>query len=75
MHGSRNQPNMRDIDETTVLQAARTVGLELDAAHLPGVLLYYRMLADFAATVAAFPLDENIEPAAVFVPCSNTTPE
>jgi hypothetical protein len=64
-----------DIDETSVRQAAHTAGLELDAAHLPGVVLYYRMLADFSQTVAAFPLDENIEPAAVFTPCSARTPE
>lgn len=59
-----------DIDESAVTQAARALDLTFDAAHLPGVLLYYRMLADFAALVSDFPLDENDEPAPVFTPCS-----
>ena len=66
---------INEINESTVKQAALTVGLELDPAHLPGVLLYYRMIAEFTASVAAFPLDETNEPAAVFVPCSPPTPE
>jgi len=65
---------MTDIDETTVLRTAQLAGLELDAAHLPGVVLYYRMLAEFSQTVAAFPLDESIEPAAVFTPCPVPAP-
>jgi hypothetical protein len=63
------------IDETSLTRAACAVGLDLAPEHLPGVLLYYRMLAGFAASVAAFPLDENIEPAAVFTPCTNSTPD
>jgi hypothetical protein len=64
-----------DIDVTTITQAARAVDLDLASEHLPGVLHYYRMIADFAATVGAFPLNENDEPAAVFVPCPAKTRE
>ena len=46
----------KDIDETSV-------------RHLQGVLFYYKMVAGFAATIAAFPLDETSEPAHVFTPC------
>lgn len=63
------------IDETSVKQAALRVGIELAPAHIPGVVLYSNMLAEFAASVEAFPLDENTEPAAVFTPCTNSTPD
>jgi len=65
---------MTIIEETSVLRAAQLAGLDLDPAHLPGVVLYYRMLAEFSQTVAAFPLDETIEPAAVFTPCPVPAP-
>jgi hypothetical protein len=64
---------LSEINETSVLHAARAVNLEIDPAHLPGVVHYYRMVAGFAALVAEFPLDEHDEPAAVFSPCLSTT--
>jgi hypothetical protein len=64
-----------DIDEAAVTQAALALDLTFDAAHLAGVLLYYRMLADFASLVGDFPLDVDDEPAPVFTPCSTPTAE
>ena len=59
----------KDIDETSVRHAAAAVDLTIAPEHLQGVLFYYKMVAGFAATIAAFPLDETSEPAHVFTPC------
>lgn len=63
------------IEAAHVRRAAAVVGLELAPAHLPGVLAYYRMTAALAAAVNEFPLTEDAESAAVFVPCSPPTAE
>ena len=63
------------IDDEYVRRAAAVVGLELAPEHVPGVVLYSRMIAAFAATVNEFPLATDTESAAVFTPCSPPTPE
>ena len=63
------------IDQVYVLQAAAGVGLELQPSHIPGVIAYFQVIADFAAMVSEFPLDEATENAAVFMPCSPTKRE
>lgn len=63
------------IDESYITQAARGVGLELAPAHIAGVVMYFKMIAGLAAAVNEFPLDAEVENAAVFTPCSPPTPE
>ena len=48
--------------------AAALLGLPLDPAHRPGVLLNLRRLAEMAALVTEFPLPDDAEPAPVFTP-------
>ena len=57
------------IDEAAIRRAAELVDLPLSPEHVPGVIMYFRMIAEFAAVVNEFPLDENTEPASIFVPC------
>jgi hypothetical protein len=63
------------IDEAQVRVAAATVGLDIAAEHLPGVVMYFQMIASFADLVSEFPLDMTMESAAVYIPCSPATPE
>ena len=63
------------IDEASIRRAAETVDLPLSPEHVPGVVMYFRMIAEFAALVNEFPLDADIEPASIFVPCSPPQPE
>lgn len=63
------------IDETSVRRAAETVDLPLSPEHAPGVVMYFGMIAEFAALVNEFPLDALTEPASIFVPCSPPKPE
>ena len=63
------------IDEAAIRRAAEIVDLPLSAEHAPGVVLYFRMIAEFAALINEFPLDENTEPASIFVPCSPPAPK
>jgi hypothetical protein len=65
--------NIDLIDEPFVRQAAHSVGLELAPEHLAGVIMYFKMIAGMAALVNEFPLDENIENAAIYIPCSMPT--
>jgi hypothetical protein len=62
--------NIDLIDESSVKLAARNVDLELAPAHVAGVVMYFKMVATMAATVNAFPLDEECDNAAIFTPCS-----
>jgi hypothetical protein len=54
--------------ETYVDAAAALIGLPLDPAHRPGVVLNVQRIAEMAALVMAFPLPEETEPAPVFRP-------
>ena len=54
--------------EIYVDAAAVLIGLPLDPAHRPGVILNMQRIADMAGLVMAFPLSEETEPAPVFVP-------
>ncbi len=65
----------KPIDEAQVRLAATTVGLDIAAEHLPGVVMYFQMIASFAELVGEFPLDMATESAAVYTPCSQATPE
>jgi hypothetical protein len=59
----------RDSDiEAYVDAAAKLVGLSLDPAHRPGVVLNLERIARMAALVMAFPLPEETEPAPVYEP-------
>jgi hypothetical protein len=48
--------------------AAALIGLPLDAAHRPGVVLNLERIAAMAALLMSFPLDDDVEPAPVFRP-------
>ena len=48
--------------------AAQLVGLSLDPAHLPGVILNLERIAEMAGLVMDFPLPEETEPAPVYEP-------
>ena len=48
--------------------AAQLVGLSLDPAYLPGVILNVERIAQMAGLVMDFPLPDDTEPASVFTP-------
>ena len=48
--------------------AAALMGLPLDPAHRPGVILNLQRIAEMADLVMAFPLSDDVEPAPVFTP-------
>ena len=54
--------------EAYVDAAARLVGLPLDPAHRPGVVVNLERIAAMAALVMKFPLPDDTEPAPVFTP-------
>jgi Protein of unknown function (DUF4089) len=54
--------------ESYVDIAAALIGLPLDPAHRPGVILNVQRIAEMAELVMAFPLPEETEPAPVFRP-------
>jgi hypothetical protein len=54
--------------EAYVDAAAALIGLPLDPAHRPGVVLNVLRIAEMAALVMAFPMPEETEPAPVFRP-------
>ena len=54
--------------EAYVDAAARFVGLPLDPAHRPGVVLNIARIAQMAALFMEFPLPDETEPAPVFQP-------
>ena len=54
--------------EVYVDAAAALIGLPLDPAHRPGVVLNMQRIAEMAGLVMAFPLPEETEPAPVFLP-------
>lgn len=54
--------------EAYVDAAAALVGLPIDPAHRPGIVLNLRRIADLAALVMEFPLPDYIEAAPVFEP-------
>jgi hypothetical protein len=59
----------RPLDAGTYVDAAAAlIGLPLDPAHRPGVILNMQRIAEMAALVMAFPLPEGTEPAPVFRP-------
>ena len=53
---------------TYVDAAAALIGLPLDPAHRPGVILNIERIAEMAALVTAVPLPDESEPAPVFFP-------
>jgi hypothetical protein len=54
--------------EAYVDAAAPLVGLTIDPAHRPGVVLNIQRIAAMAALVMDFPLPDESEPAPVFRP-------
>jgi hypothetical protein len=54
--------------EAYVDAASAALGLQIDAAHRPGVVHYLGLAAAMADLVMATPLAVDAEPAAVFVP-------
>jgi hypothetical protein len=54
--------------EVYVDAAAVLIGLPLDPAHRPGVIINMQRIAEMAALVMAFSLPDEIEPASVFRP-------
>ena len=48
--------------------AAQLVGLSLDPAYLPGVILNVERIAQMAGLVMDFPLPDDTEPAPIFTP-------
>jgi hypothetical protein len=48
--------------------AAKLIGLPIDPAHRPGVILNLERIAQMAALVMAFDLPEETEPAPVYTP-------
>jgi hypothetical protein len=54
--------------EAYVDAAAAMIGLPLDPAHRPGVILNVQRIAEMAGLVMAFPLPDATEPAPVFLP-------
>ena len=61
--------------ERYVRQAADLLGLSLAAEYLPGVIDYFRLIADHAAALETFALDADIESAGIYEPCSPQTRE
>jgi len=57
------------IDVATYIDgAAVLIGLPIDLAHRPGVILNMQRIAEMAALVMSFPLPDEAEPAPVFQP-------
>jgi Protein of unknown function (DUF4089) len=54
--------------EAYVDAAAKLIGLPLDPAHRPGVVLNLERIAQMAALVMEFDLPEETEPAPVYTP-------
>jgi len=54
--------------EAYVDAAAALIGLPLDPAHRPGVIINMQRIAEMAALVMALPLPDETEPASVFLP-------
>ena len=54
--------------EAYVIAAAQLVGLGLDPAHRPGVVLNFARIAQMAALFMEFPLPDDTEPAPIFTP-------
>lgn len=54
--------------EAYVDVAAQLIGLSIDPAHRPGVVLNFGRIAEMAALVMVFPLGDESEPAAVYRP-------
>jgi hypothetical protein len=54
--------------EAYVDAAAELVGMPLDPAHRPGVVLNLGRIAQMAALVMEFPLPDDTEPAPVYQP-------
>ena len=58
----------RPFDAATYVDAAAAlIGLPLDPAHRPGVILNIERIAEMAGLVMAFALPEETEPAPVFL--------
>jgi hypothetical protein len=54
--------------EAYVDAAAKLIGLPIDPAHRPGVVLNLERIAQMAALVMEFDLPEETEPAPVYTP-------
>jgi hypothetical protein len=54
--------------EAYVDATARLIGLPIDPAHRPGVVLNLQRIAQMAALVMEFPLPEETESAPVYEP-------
>jgi len=54
--------------EAYVDAAAALIGLPIDPAHRPGVVVNIARIAQMAALVMEFPLPDEAEPAPVFRP-------
>jgi hypothetical protein len=62
--GSTKQPDLA----ATVDRIAETIGLDIAAAHRPGVIQNFERIAGLAALVVAFPLPDGSEIAPDFEP-------
>jgi hypothetical protein len=54
--------------EAFVAATAPALGLSLDPAHRPGVVMNIGRIAAFAQLLLEFPLEGEVEPAPVFTP-------
>jgi hypothetical protein len=57
-----------DALEGDIREAAAALGLEIAPEWLPAVAVHVRILRQHGAAVMTFPLDDDVEPAPVFVP-------
>ena len=57
-----------DTLETEIRQAATALDLDIPSECLPAVAVHVRILRQHGATVMAFPIDDDTEPAPVFRP-------
>lgn len=54
--------------ETYVDAAAALIEIPIDPEHRPGIVVNLERIAQMAALVMAFPLDDSVEPAPVYQP-------
>ena len=65
MKPSPKQLGQADL-ESMVSATAAALGLTIDAAHLPGILLGFERIAGQAQILMEFPLEDDVETAPVF---------
>ena len=58
----------QDISDAVLDVSAARLGLEIDPAWRPGVIANLKTLDQISRLLMEFPLDDHVEPAAVFLP-------